>query len=159
MTIKIYQAMQALVSNARTADPLLAAWAASNNVIDVPPTRIYEDRAAAFAREDAPAVSISLAQGEARTFGQEDNAGPGTVLINAAFEVAIYTRGDPHSKLACEVLEIVHAAIMSDWTLGGHAQALFFRGYRPQREAGDQTPGWFVVRYEAEILCNESTLI
>ncbi len=127
--------------------------------------RVFEDRAAAYTREDAPAIEIRAREALATPLG--DNHPVRSILqVQLRIDLCIYTRsaldnaGSEASvrALAAPIWLSAHSLLMQDPTLGGLAARLRWQGVRWERENADGTAGWTTHTYEAALAMRELNL-
>lgn len=114
-------------------------------------SRIYRSRAQAYARSEAPAITIS--PGEEKPANAPRTIGASMCRLDNVLPVLIevYVRGDVPDQLADPIGIDIHARMMADRTMGGLAIDVQPDGWRPDYEAADATAGWmgqkFLIRY------------
>lgn len=111
---------------------LQAVVAALDGTTDVG-SNIYRSRKEALDREDAPALIVT-AEAEEPT---EDISGQMEKRLTVV--VGVYVRGDVPDTLADPITDSVHAALMTEPTLGGLAIDISEGGTTWDMEEADQT--------------------
>jgi hypothetical protein len=113
--------------------------------------RIYRSRTEAYARDEAPAISIEPAEDVASQTPVSNCWIDWTLSV----DVSIYTRGQVPEQLAAPIVEQVHELIMTDRLLGGVSMDVWPTGVQHLREKADLTAGMtvltFGVRYRTRV--------
>lgn len=126
---------------------------------------VFEDRQAAFSKEEAPAINVLLKEASAQTLGDAHPA-RSILRVEMVIELAIYTRSAldgngvaPSSRqLSSPIWQAAHAALMADPSLGGLASRLRWRRSAWQGSEADGAAGWALHTYEVTTAVRESDL-
>jgi hypothetical protein len=120
---------------------------------------VYRSRQEAFDREEGPGISVQPEEEpvETRTRNMD------TTVRDLTVVVTVIARADSVANLSADqvadpVIELMHAAVMKDITLGGRATAVFERGTKFDFEEADQAAVAIEVRYLVKYLTSASNL-
>lgn len=127
---------------------------------------VFEDRSAAFTKEEANAINITLREADGLTLG--DNH-PARSIVSAVLQVelAVYTRSEIDAqglstasrKLSSPIWAAAHARLMADATLGGLAVRVRWRRCSWRAEDADGVAGWATHTYEITLAMREWNLL
>lgn len=79
-------------------------------------TRIYRNRVVPISRGESPALVVEVVSDT-----PEQNTSLPTLDWSLLVRISVIVRGDEPDEVADPIVESLHAKIMSDLTLGGHA--------------------------------------
>lgn len=106
-------------------------------------TGVHRSRDDAMSREESPALAVRWVDDEPRAYVH-----PYTEK-HLLIEVGVYQRGTEPDALADPVCEAVHAALMTEPTLGGLCMDLDEDGTRLETDESDACSGWITMRFRA----------
>ena len=113
-------------------------------------TRIYRNRVVPISRGESPALVVEVVSDT-----PEQNTSLPTLDWSLLVRISVIVRGDEPDEVADPIVESLHAKIMSDLTLGGHAIDVQPGTTTFERVDADQPAGVigveYLVRYRTEL--------